>query len=74
MFKKRIESIEVMGVAEVASPQDRMKKVVAMADTAMGSILNRELLSTAEVSDLLIDMRTMLTRGTVDAVQELQSA
>lgn len=40
---------------------DTITEALAVIDRALGQMLHRELVSTDEVSDLLLDVRTLLT-------------
>lgn len=48
------ETIETQGL-------DTIIEALAIIDRALGQMLHRELVSTDEVSDLLLDVRTLLT-------------
>ena len=39
---------------------DAISEALAIIDSALGAMLNRELVSTSEVADLLLDVRTIL--------------
>jgi hypothetical protein len=41
--------------------QDTINEALSIIDRALGEMLHRELVSTDEVSDLLLDVRTLLT-------------
>jgi hypothetical protein len=43
---------------------DTINEAVSIIDRALGEMLHRELVSTDEVSDLLLDVRTLLTTDT----------
>ena len=44
---------------------------LAVIDRALGEMLHRELVSTDEVSDLLLDVRTLLTADRVSTAEML---
>lgn len=46
---------------------------VAVIDAALAEILNRELVSTAEVADLLLDVRSILATAEVEAEAEIDA-
>lgn len=43
-----------------ASGVDAIGEALAIIDSALGEMLNRELVSTSEVADLLLDVRSIL--------------
>ena len=49
---------------------DVINEALAIIDRGLGQFLHRELVSTAEATDLLLDVRSLLS-GTVDDLDEL---
>jgi hypothetical protein len=47
---------------------DVINEALAVIDRALSDILNRELVSTDEVADLLLDVRTLLTTSAAEPV------
>ncbi|MEJ7845171.1 MAG: hypothetical protein WKF93_05965 [Acidimicrobiales bacterium] len=43
--------------------QEQIIEALALIDRGLGEMLNRELVSTDEVADLLLDVRTILTHA-----------
>ncbi len=43
--------------------QEQIIEALALIDRGLGDMLNRELVSTDEVADLLLDVRTILTHA-----------
>lgn len=46
--------------------QDVIAEALAIIDKGLGEMLHRELVSTDEVADLLLDVRTLLTTPTAN--------
>jgi hypothetical protein len=46
-------------------------EALAVIDNALGSMLSRELVSSNEVADLLLDVRTVLTAPVVEPTVEI---
>jgi hypothetical protein len=46
---------------------DVITEALAVIDRALGDMINRELVSTGEVADVLLDVRTVLTSDSPDA-------
>ena len=50
---------------------DVINEALAIIDRGLGQLLHRELVSTSEASDLLLDVRSLLA-GAVDELGELE--
>jgi hypothetical protein len=48
---------------------DTITEALAIIDRALGEMLHRELVSTSEVSDLLLDLRSLLAHDAAVLVQ-----
>jgi hypothetical protein len=46
---------------------DVINEALGVIDRALGDMLNRELISTGEVADLLLDVRSLLVTGQASA-------
>ena len=55
-------------MTETREPET-ITEAVALIDRGLGDISERSLVSTAEISDLLLDVRSLLTRVDVMTVQ-----
>ena len=51
-------------MTETTHDSDVIAEALAVIDRALGEMLNRELVSTDEVADLLLDVRSLLTSPT----------
>jgi hypothetical protein len=49
-----------------ATDTDVISEALAVIDRALGEMLHRELVSTGEVADLLLDVRSLLTAPVAD--------
>jgi hypothetical protein len=49
-----------------ATDTDVISEALAVIDRALGEMLHRELVSTGEVADLLLDVRSLLTTPAAD--------
>ena len=49
-------------VEQEAIDIETIDEALAMIDAGLGTLLDRELVSTSEVADLLLDVRTLLSR------------
>ena len=50
----------VGGVTESRAHDEAINEALAIIDKGLGDLLHRELVSTTEVADLLLDVRTLL--------------
>jgi len=50
--------------------QDTIAEALAIIDRGLGEMFHRELVSSAEVADLLLDVRTLLTAEAVEDLPE----
>jgi hypothetical protein len=50
----------VVDVTETAAPEVVIQEALAVIDQALGTMQQRELVSTDEVADLLLDLRLLL--------------
>lgn len=57
----------------VQAVQDPIDQALEIIDRSLGTLHQRELVSAAEMSDILLDMRSLLAAET-DPVEELQEA
>lgn len=48
---------------------ETISEVLALIDRGLGDISERSLVSSAEIADLLLDVRTLLTRDDVHTLQ-----
>jgi hypothetical protein len=48
-------------MTEVTEREDLISEALALIDQGLGDMLHRELVSTDEVADLLLDVRVLLT-------------
>lgn len=48
-------------MTDTTEQQDTLQEALSIIDRALGEMLHRELVSTDEVSDLLLDVRSLLT-------------
>ncbi|MDJ0768409.1 MAG: hypothetical protein QNJ12_06425 [Ilumatobacter sp.] len=48
-------------VDDAGTPGDVLAEAVAVIDAALAKMMQRELVSTGEVADLLLDLRTLLS-------------
>lgn len=53
--------------AVVETTDDVIIEALAVIDRALGQMMSRELVSTVEVTDVLLDVRTLLTPATAAA-------
>lgn len=58
------ETPELAGTATESADNDVITEAVVVIDKALGEMLRRELVSTDEVADLLLDVRSLLTAPT----------
>jgi hypothetical protein len=56
----------VDGVTETRALDEVISEALAVIDKGLGDLLHRELVSTNEVADLLLDVRTLLSSPTPD--------
>lgn len=49
------------GVTDVKELDEQIAEALALIDRGLGDMLHRELVSTDEVADLLLDVRSLLT-------------
>ena len=65
------DTIDPMDVVQVV--QDPINQALEIIDRSLGTLHQRELVSAAEMSDILLDMRSLLAADS-DPVEELQEA
>ena len=51
-----------------------IEEALAIIDRGLGQLLHRELVSTAEATDLLLDVRSLLTGALGDGLESLEDA
>lgn len=62
MTETEVDTVEQIEVAAVeASEADSITEALALIDRGLGDMMHRELVSTDEVADLLLDVRLLLT-------------
>jgi hypothetical protein len=54
-------------MTELTEREDVITEVLALIDQGLGDMLHRELVSTDEVADLLLDVRVLLTNEPAEA-------
>lgn len=76
--RQKIEGDAVNGtIAEVTEDQNTggaIAEALAIVDKALAEMLRRELVSSGEVADLLLDLRSILTAGSKPAVAATTAA
>ena len=61
-------------MSETLEKVEDISQALRIIDDGLGSMHTRELVSTSEVSDLLLDMRSILTAADLAALDELEDA
>jgi hypothetical protein len=61
-----MQQIEVATV-EASGADDAISEALALIDRGLGDMMHRELVSTDEVADLLLDVRLLLTADLAEA-------
>ena len=58
-----------VGVSDVSGASEAViREALSVIDQALGQIMSRELMSSGEVADVLLDVRTLLTAKPVEPV------
>jgi hypothetical protein len=59
----------VVGLSDALGASDAViREALSVIDQALGQIMSRELMSSGEVADVLLDVRTLLTAKPVEPV------
>lgn len=66
------DTIDPMGSDEIV--QDPINQALEIIDRSLGTLHQRELVSAAEMSDILLDMRSLLATDSDPTTEELQEA
>ena len=61
-------------MSETLEKVEAISQALRIIDQGLGSMHTRELVSTSEVSDLLLDMRSIMTAADLAALDELVDA
>ena len=61
-------------VSETLEKVEAISQALEIIDRGLGAMHTRELVSTSEVSDLLLDMRSILTAADLAHLDELEEA
>ena len=62
MTDQQITPVPTLDRADEQSQRDVVTEAVTVIDVALAQMMQRELVSSGEVADLLLDVRTLLTR------------
>jgi len=62
------EQLDVRVVADSESHDAVIAEALTVIDQALGQMMSRELVSSGEVADLLLDVRTLLTAPAAERV------
>lgn len=62
------ESLDLTAPVESAGQDAVIAEAISVIDHALGQMMSRELVSSGEVADLLLDVRTLLTAPTEERV------
>lgn len=61
-------------MSETLEQVEAINQALRIIDQGLGAMHTRELVSTSEVSDLLLDMRSILTAADLAALEDLDEA
>jgi len=61
-------------MSETLEKVEAINQALEIIDKGLGSMHTREIVSTSEVSDLLLDMRSILTAADLARLDELEEA
>ena len=61
-------------MSETLEKVEAINQALRIIDQGLGAMHTRELVSTSEVSDLLLDMRSILTAADLAALDDLEEA
>lgn len=62
MTDQQITPVPILERADEQSQRDVVAEAVSVIDGALAQMMQRELVSSGEVADLLLDVRSLLTR------------